>query len=356
MVEIMEATVLEVLYEDDDKAELKVMVDHEIKKALNYNHITGRVIPGDRILVNTTAGTLKLGTGGTHFVMANLGSTRKAFEPGGHGIKLRYTPIQLKVSFSEEDGSGHEEIYNKALDLKGKMVFVGELHSMLPPLCAALKSLAGASFRVSYIMTDHAALPAAFSRNITELKGKGLLDCTITTGNAFGGDYECMNIYTALQTASSRINSDAIIISMGPGIAGTGTKYGFSGLELAFYMDFVLSHTERCHYIPRIGFHDSRERHRGLSHHTLTVLAELLNKPVNITLPWMDRASMRLVIGQALKSGIGKAHNLAITEGSYIGRAMEAFGLDTKTMGRSILEEPYFYYAIGAAVKRALTG
>jgi hypothetical protein len=355
MVEIMKATVLEILNEDNDKSELMIEIEHEIKKALNYNRITGKVRPGDRILVNTTAGTLKLGTGGIHFVMANLCNTRKDYEPGGHGIKLRYTPVQLKVSYSEEDGSEYKKIYNMPLDLKGKNVFFGELHSMLPPLCAALKSLGGKSIKVTYIMTDHGALPASFSRNIDELRKKGLLDYTITIGNSFGGDFECMNIYTALQTASARIKSDAIIISMGPGIAGTGTKYGFSGLELAFYIDFVLSYTESCHYIPRIGFHDARERHKGISHHTLTILSELLAKPVSVTLPWMDRTSMRAVIEQIMNFRINKAHKLSIMDGSYIRESMKESDLFTKTMGRGISEEPYFYFAIGAAVKRAFS-
>ena len=41
----------------------------------------------------------------------------------------------------------------------------------------------------------------AFSKNVDNLKKMGLIDNTITYGNAFGGDYECINIYTSLITA-----------------------------------------------------------------------------------------------------------------------------------------------------------
>ena len=51
--------------------------------------------------------------------------------------------------------------------------------------------------KIACIITDHGALPVWFSKNIRLLKSKGLLDTVISIGNAFGGDYECVNIYTA---------------------------------------------------------------------------------------------------------------------------------------------------------------
>ncbi|OJT85865.1 hypothetical protein BM535_22000, partial [Clostridioides difficile] len=70
-------------------------------------------------------------------------------------------------------------------------------------------------------------------------KEKKLIDSTITIGNAFGGDYECINIYTALITAKEILKADAVFVSMGPGIAGTGTKYGFTGIEQGSILDAV---------------------------------------------------------------------------------------------------------------------
>lgn len=61
------------------------------------------------------------------------------------------------------------------------------LHSMLGPICALAKRLKP-GIKTGYVMTDGAALPAAFSKTITDLKRKGLLDVVVTCGNAFGGD------------------------------------------------------------------------------------------------------------------------------------------------------------------------
>lgn len=87
-------------------------------------------------------------------------------------------------------------------------------------------------------MTDGASLPIYLSKNVDTLKEK-LIDSTITIGNAFGGDYECINIYTALITAKEILKADAVFVSMGPGIAGTGTKYGFTGIEQGSILDAV---------------------------------------------------------------------------------------------------------------------
>ena len=64
-------------------------------RALNYPRLAGSCRAGDRVLLNTTAVELELGTGGTHFVVARLGEgTGVALDApsGGHVMKLRYTP------------------------------------------------------------------------------------------------------------------------------------------------------------------------------------------------------------------------------------------------------------------------
>ena len=59
-------------------------------------------------------------------------------------------------------------------------------------------------------MTDGAALPIYLSKNVDTLKKKGLIDNTITIGSAFGGEYECINIHTALITAKEVLNAAAL--------------------------------------------------------------------------------------------------------------------------------------------------
>ena len=165
---------------------------------------------------------------------------------------------------------------------------------MLTPFAATYKRL-NPNKKLVYIMTDGAALPIYFSMNADTLKNKGLIDSTITFGNAFGGDYECINIYTALITAKEIAKADAIFISMGPGIAGTGTKYGFTGIEQGPILDAVSKLGGRPVAIPRISFADMRDRHRGISHHSITILDEIVNVEVELPITIYDEEKNEII-------------------------------------------------------------
>lgn len=351
MILIQEAWVLKILADHGNAQELRLTMDHPVDRALNYPDLTGPVRAGDRVFVNTTAATLGLGTGGVHFILANLTGPGPTFLPGGHGMKLRYTPMQMKVSFTEEGEGAAAEIYNRPLHLTGVPVFFCELHSMVPPLCAGIKHALGRDISIGYIYTDQGALPAGFSNNLRVLRAKGLVDAVITPGNAFGGDYECVNIYTAFQTAV-RAACHVIIAAMGPGITGTGTRYGFSGLESAFHMEVAHRAGAVCFYIPRILFQDQRPRHFGLSHHSQTLLGELTEGPVEVVLPLAPRKTLQLLMRQAKEAGILLRHRVSLADGALIEEAMEGAGLSTDVMGRRMAEEPLFFRTIGAAVRK----
>lgn len=346
---------VQILSERNGVQEILLETDHPVKKAMNYSQITGRVEAGDMLYLNTTAASLSLGTGGYHFVMVNASKESLSITPGGHGMKLRYTPFQVKVPFIEEENSNAREIYNTPLSLKNKLVFFGELHSMIPPLCSYIRCFSKMKHRIAYIMTDHGALPLGFSKNVAFLKENDLLDATITIGSAFGGDYECVNIYTGLQTAAHVNDCDIILIAMGPGIAGTGTRYGFSGLEMGFYLDLAYRMGGHCFYIPRISFADKRDRHYGLSHHSLTLLGEILQSPVPIVLPILRRAEQQYLHQQLRSSNLLEKHSLSLSDGSGIRTAMDTCQLSVTTMGRGIQDDPAFFYAIGAAASKGLS-
>src|SRR5689334_23418104 len=87
--------------------------------------LTGPVAIGDRVVVNTTAVELGLGTGGWHVVHWNL-STESLDVPGpGHVMKLRYTSLQLDAGAVEED----EPALADADDLARLPVVACGLHS-----------------------------------------------------------------------------------------------------------------------------------------------------------------------------------------------------------------------------------
>ncbi len=354
MIEFKKATVEKIEKTQEYLQEVSLKIDHPCKRAYNYIKMTGPAKPGDVVLANTTACTLNLGTGGYHYIMANF-STCSSIElfGQGHGMKLKYTPNQIKVLFAEEPDSPLHKKFYQMLNLKGKLIFIGELHSMLLPLCAHIK-YHSQNKKIACIITDHGALPVWLSQNIELLKSKGLLESVISIGNAFGGDYECVNIYTALQLAANILNMDAMIITMGPGILGTGTPFGFSGLELGFYLDLCYNKEAQVLCVPRISFRDTRSRHYGISHHFINIFKELVTKPVPIVLPYMDHNKNRYVIKQLRDSDLLYKHPIAIRNGKNIINSLFEYGLNPTTMGRGLKDDPEFFYALGAVVEYAL--
>ena len=160
-------------------------VGDETVRALAYPQLTGAPQPGDRVLLNTSALDLGLGTGGYALVVAI--PDRLPADPAGPGhlIKARYTPLQACVLGADEQGSPYHELLRDADDLAGLPVVVADLHSALPgdpgrlPGRTALgrrdhgpprrTTAAEAPPRIAYVMHDGGALPAWFSRSAAAL-------------------------------------------------------------------------------------------------------------------------------------------------------------------------------------------
>ncbi|MGL5314249.1 MAG: DUF3866 family protein [Peptostreptococcaceae bacterium] len=328
--------------------DIRVNINGDTQRAYNYSKITGDVNVGDEVLLNTTAVELSLGTGGYHFVMANLNNLESDFTEGGHIMKLRYTPVQVKVdSVEEQDSKYHNKIQNFS-SLDGMPVVVGTLHSMLTPFVASYKKN-NPNKKLVYIMTDGAALPIFLSKNVDTLKTKGLIDNTITIGSAFGGDYDCINIYTALITAKEVLDADCVFVSMGPGIAGTGTKYGFTGIEQGPLLDAVEKLGGLPIAIPRVSFADQRERHKGISHHSLTILDEIVNVRVNIPLTIYDESKLDYIKDQVETFELESKHNIVYIKNDKTKEDLDYFNLKVRSMGRGYEQDKEFFDAASTA-------
>lgn len=328
--------------------EITVNINGNIEKAYNYPKMTESVDIGDEVVLNTTAVELSLGTGGYHFVITNLNKIESDMTPGGHIMKLRYTPLQVKVdSVEEQDSKLHDKI-NEFKSLDNLPVVVGTLHSMLTPFVASYKRH-NPDKKLVYIMTDGASLPIYLSKNVENLKNKKLIDDTITIGNAFGGDYECINIYSALITAKEVLNADAVFVSMGPGIAGTGTKYGFTGIEQGPILDAVKKLGGNPIAIPRMSFADKRDRHVGISHHSITVLSEIVNVEVNIPIGLKDKEKLDYVNNQIKENKLDEKHNIAYLNPGSTLDDLNYFELKVKSMGRNYEQDSEFFDAASSA-------
>lgn len=337
--------VSEIKKESDLIQDIYVNIGESRERAYNYIQLTGRVEVGDEVCLNTTAVELSLGTGGFHFVILNLNNMESKFTDGGHIMKLRYTPYQIKVDSVEEQGSKYHDRFDEFSCLEGMPVAVGALHSILQPFAATFKKICPEK-KLVYIMTDAASLPMAFSNNVVNLKKSGLIDETITYGNAFGGDYECINIYTALITAKEICKADCVIVAMGPGIAGTGTKYGFSGIDQGMIVDAVEKLGGNSYIIPRISFADLRPRHRGISHHTITILSEITNKSTNVVINTnYDENKLEIIKEQIKDNSIDSKHRIIFNDYEYAKRDLDEFNQKVKSMGRGFEEDSEFFIA-----------
>jgi hypothetical protein len=222
--------------------------------------LVGPVAVGDRVVVNTTAVDLGLGSGGWHVVHWNL--SRNEWSEAGRGpiLKLRYTSLQVDTG----------AVVPARDHLAGTPVVLCDLHSQVGCVAVAFRATAGADRRLAYVMTDTAALPMALSDLVADLTADGTVAQTITCGHAFGGDVEAVNLTTGLLAA----DADAIVVGPGPGVVGTRSTFGYTGLEVAGALDTVDARGGRPIVCVRWSDADPRRSHRGVSHHTTTVLAE----------------------------------------------------------------------------------
>lgn len=348
MIRIREGVVLKVLMRYEGVTEALVRVDGKEEAAVNYDFMTGPLAEGDRLALNTTAVYKGLGSGGVHFVMANLSNSSVDVPEKGHIMKLRYTPAQVKCLAVEEEDSPFRSKIEEFGSLMKTPVVVGTLHSMLPAIVCGIKA-GGQKIRIAYIMTDGAALPLPMSRLVAKLKKTGLIDATITVGNAFGGDYEAVNIYTGLIAAKRVAEADVIVVSMGPGIVGTGTTYGFTGVEQGEIINAVNILEGRPIAVPRISFADPRERHTGISHHTLTALTKIALTRAVVVLPKTDPVKEHFINTQLLKHGVKGLHDIVTEDGEPALTQMAEQGIKVTTMGRQVDEDREFFLAAGAA-------
>jgi hypothetical protein len=225
-----------------------------------YPTVTGPVALEDEVLVNVQARELELGSGGFDVVYANLTrGLELAAEEGAHVMVLPYTPLQHARIHAEEAGE-------TAASLDGMPVVCCSLHSQVAPVCAALDGL-----RVAYLQLAGGALPVSLSDTVRALRERGLLASTAAVAPCLDGDAQCVSAGSALLWAHGA--HEVAVCSVGPGIVGTGTRFGHGGLAAAEAANAALALGGVPVVTARVSGADERERHRGVSHHTEAVLA-----------------------------------------------------------------------------------
>jgi len=327
--------------------ELEVEVEGRRERALAYPLLTGPVAEGDRVLLNTTAESLGLGTGGYHFVVAALEGREMDPPEEGHVMKLRYTPLQAKVRVAEEQGSRERESIQGASGLEGLPVVWVPLHSMLGAAAAGAKA-AGAD-RVVFVMTDGAALPLWLSDQVHELRRAGLVDSVVTTGQALGGDIETVNVFSGLLAARAVAGADVAIVGDGPGKVGTATKWGASDVASGMSLNAAGILGGRPIAALRLGFGDPSYRHHGVSPHSITVLREVALVTAHVVVPALEEERRGMVWDALKEARLEERHQLVEVTGQPAVDLLAERDVTVRTMGRTLEEDPEFFMAAGAA-------
>jgi Protein of unknown function (DUF3866) len=341
--------------------ELDVSVDGQPVRALAYPALTGLPRAGDRVLLNTTALDLGLGTGGYALVVAIPDRLPPDPGPGsdisGHLVKARYTPLQATVAGADEQGSAYHEVLHDADDIAGMPVVVADLHSALPAVLAGVFDDSERSRadcpppRVAYVMQDGGALPAWFSRTCAALKDAGWLAATVTTGQAFGGDLETVTVHTGLLAARHVLQADLAVVAQGPGNLGTGTRWGFSGVAAGEAVNAVAALSGRAVASLRVSEADPRERHLGISHHSLTAYGRVALARADVVVPVLPGPFGARVAAQA--AGLGGRHAIVTVPVDGLEAALRASPARLSTMGRGLDEDLAYFLAAAAAGRHA---
>lgn len=329
-----------------------------VVRALAYPALVGRPAVGDRVSLTASALARGLGTGGYALVAALPDHLPPDPEPGpGHIVKARYTPLQTMLLGVDEQESPWHEALRDADDLAGLPVVVADLHSAVPAILVGLRHAAAAAGRpaprVAYVWTDGGALPAWFSRMVAGLRASGWLAGTITVGQAFGGDLEAVTVHTGLLAARLVLGADVAVVAQGPGNLGTGTRWGFSGVAAGEALNAAGTLGGRGVAALRVSGADARERHLGISHHSLTAYGRVALWPSDVVVPVLDGRLAPLgdrVREQAAALGApGGRHRLVEVATAGLGEALGSSPVPLSTMGRGLGEDPAAFLASAAA-------
>ncbi len=328
MLRLKRATVLVAGPDGAMEQRLSILVDGDRRSAIADVGLVGAAQPGDELVVNVEAVELGLGSGGFDVVHVNL--TRGLDAPGtrgAHVMKLNYTSLQHAVNPLEE---GDPDAMPAPLALPiGRPIAVLALHGQLAPLAWAFAQ-ADADRRLGYVQTAGGALPGGHSCVVRELRGSGLLAGHLTAGPAFGGaDGEAITTAAALHHGFTALGWDAAVAGPGPGILGSGSALGHGGLQALDSAHTALALGCPTLIVARMSSTDPRARHRGLSHHTQTVL-DLLLAPVGVALAPGAATVQRAPDRHESRAGV-------VDLAGYV-----ASGLPARSMGR---EDPLFFEA-----------
>jgi hypothetical protein len=225
------------------------------------------------------------------------------------------------------------------------------LHSALPAVVAGIHA-DQPSARVAYLMTDGGALPLWFSRTVAGLRAHDALVGTVTVGQAYGGDLEAVSVHTGLLAALHALAADVVVVTQGPGNLGTGTRWGFSGVGAGEAINAVAALGGRAVGALRVSAVDTRERHRVVSHHSLTAYGRVALAACDIVVPLLP-GDFGAAVRKAAAS-LAARHRIVEVGIDGLDDALRHSPVPLESMGRGLDDDPVAFLASAAAGRHAV--
>jgi len=201
------------------------------------------------------------------------------------------------------------------------------------------------------VMSDGGALPLWLSTTVDGLRNAGWLAATVTVGQAFGGDVEAVTVHTGLLAARHVLGADLAVVTQGPGNLGTGTRWGFSGVATGEAVNAVNALNGRAVAALRLSEVDERERHRGVSHHSLTALGRVALTSADVVVPALGGGFGAMVREACLP--LEGRHRLVPVDVDGLMDALRAAPVRLSSMGRGLDDDPAYFLAAAAAGRHA---
>jgi hypothetical protein len=158
-----------------------------------------------------------------------------------------------------------------------------------------------------------------------------------------------VSVWSALAVARHVAEADAAVVVMGPGIVGTNTRLGFTGMEVGPVLDAAHALGGVAIACLRVSFADGRPRHQGLSHHTATALRLAARDRATVAVPALPADQAARLRADLEAAGIDRRHDLVDVDAPDALELFARHGLRVASMGRPAADDPALFQAAAAA-------
>jgi hypothetical protein len=144
------------------------------------------------------------------------------------------------------------------------------------------------------------------------------------------------------------------VVTQGPGNLGTGTEWGFSGTAAGEAINAAAVLGGRPVGSLRISAADARDRHRGVSHHSLTAYGRVALARAHLVVP----AGLPEPLARDVAAGLAALadrHTIVEVDTDGLDAALRDLPVRLSTMGRDLDGDPAYFLAAAAAGRYAAT-